>query len=120
MVLFIDKICQFLSCSKNDLILLLNNPIIKSQIENKFMGCLLKTTYKNKNNNYHYFNFFGLSIQDAKHQFAYNGFCQVSVRQHYYCRHRILLKHYSLPCVIEYTINSKTNYYPIELLEIFE
>ena len=120
MVLLIDKICQFLSCSKNNLIILLNNPIIKSQIENKFMGSLLKTNYKNKNNNYHYFNFSGLSKRDSKHQFAYNGFCQVTVLQHFYCRHRILVKYYSLPCVIEYTINSKANYYPIELLEILE
>ena len=37
-----------------------------------------------------------------------------------YVRHRIKLRNYNLPCVIESTTNGDTRFYPIELLEIVD
>ncbi|KAH7709373.1 hypothetical protein AAVH_23345 [Aphelenchoides avenae] len=36
----------------------------------------------------------------AKKLYAYQGFLGVTVQQHYYCRHRIYIKHADLPCIV--------------------
>ena len=58
-----------------------------------------------------------LSIQDANHLKAYNGFLGITVAQHFYVRHRIRLQHYDLHCFAEYTLEV-VHCFPLELLEL--
>jgi len=51
--------------------------------------------------------------QDLK---AYRGFMGITVRQHYYARHRIHLRYPLLPCVCVYGGNDHESYFPMEVL----
>lgn len=53
--------------------------------------------------------------QDLK---AYRGFMCITVRQHYYARHRIHLRYPLLPCVCVYGGNGHESYFPMEVLRI--
>lgn len=119
-MLLINEICNFFNCEIKDLEQILFNPTNRAKLLTKFYGVWLKTTYKNRTGRFHYFQFNGISLQDARHTKAYNNFLGVTVMQHMYVRHRIKLRNYNLPCVIESTSNGDTRFYPIELLEIVD
>ncbi|KAH7696666.1 hypothetical protein AAVH_36262, partial [Aphelenchoides avenae] len=48
---------------------------------------------------------------------AYNGHLGVTVRQHFYSRHRVELRHPYLPCVAVNGANGQNNFYPLEVIE---
>lgn len=58
------------------------------------------------------------SDDSAEALFAYEGFQKTTVNQHFFSRHRIILKHRYLPCVVEKHPNNHKQYFPLELLEI--
>ena len=116
----LSAFCKFFDCEIKDLQKFLSNPVNKSKLISKFQGTWLRTTYKNRAGVRHVFQFGGLTLLDAKHVKAYNNFLGVTVLQHYYSRHRIYLKLYNLPCVIENMPQGDVHYFPIELLEIVQ
>ena len=117
---FIAELCEFFKCEIKDLKKFLFCPFNRAKLCKKYRNTLLRTTYRNRCKNHHIFRFAGLSLQDTKHCKAYNSFLGVSVLQHFYARHRILVKNFNLPCVLEITPQGDSKYYPIELLEIYD
>ena len=116
-VLLIEIICKIFKCKKDELSEKLRCPFNREKLDSLFGELLLQTTYKNRQGLKHMLRYSALSIQDANHLKAYNGFLGVTVAQHFYIRHRIQLQHYDLPCVAEYT-RGGVHYFPLELLEL--
>jgi len=65
--------------------------------------------------------YFSLSTRTADTQYAYNGFMGITVSQHMYSRHRKILKHANLPCVMELKgVEGKhIDYWPLEVLDVY-
>ncbi|KAL3113254.1 hypothetical protein niasHT_018408 [Heterodera trifolii] len=59
-----------------------------------------------------------LSRHGANMMFAYRGFMGITVQQHLYVRHRIMLKYPQLPCVVQFGGNSHQDNFPLELLHV--
>ena len=111
-------VCKLLECEVENIHEYLFFPFNREKVDSLLKGLWLQTTYKNRQGSKHLFCYSGLSIQDAKHLKAYKGFLGITVAQHFYVRHRIRLRQYNLPCVIEYTSHGDAHYYPLELLEV--
>lgn len=63
--------------------------------------------------------FGGLTLLGANQLMAYEGHCdRMTVKQHYYGKHRIRLIYPKLPCVVIYGKNGHNRYYPLELLTL--
>lgn len=60
----------------------------------------------------------GLSSQSVETLLALNGYLRVTVRQYYYVRHAIRLRHPYLPAIIMFGGGTHRSYYPLELLEV--
>lgn len=114
----IDIFCALFDCQVDALADKLSCPFNREKADSMLKGSWVLTTHKNRHGSKHLFRIDGLSIQDAKHLKAYKGFLCVTIMQHFYVRHRIRLRHFNLPCVIENTCYGDFHYYPIELLEI--
>lgn len=59
-----------------------------------------------------------LTVMGADQCKAYEGKLGVTVRQHYYCRHRISLMYPSLPLIAVQVKNGHYKYLPAELVTI--
>ena len=116
-ILLLNVICKILGCNIDDITEYLFFPSNCERLESILKGLWIQTTYKNRQGSKHVLRYSALSIQDANHLKAYNGFLGVTVAQHFYIRHRIQLQHYDLPCVAEYT-RGGVHYFPLELLEL--
>lgn len=114
----INILCALFDCSVDELSEKLSCPFNREEADSTLRGLWVQTKYKNRRGSKHLFRIAGLSIQDSKHLKAYKGFLGITVVQHFYARHRIRIRHFNLPCVIENTCYGDFHYYPIELLEI--
>ncbi|KAL3071332.1 hypothetical protein niasHS_017189 [Heterodera schachtii] len=54
----------------------------------------------------------------ANQVFAYRGFLGITVQQHLYTRHRVMLKYPTLPCVVQFGGGHHRDIFPIELLRV--
>lgn len=54
----------------------------------------------------------------ASKLYAYQGFLGITVQQHYYARHRIYIKHPSLPCIVQVVGLGHEEYFPLELIRV--
>ena len=61
-------------------------------------------------------NFCRFSAKSADEQFAYCGYLNITVRQDYYAKYRIMLRRSDLPCVEEWTYDGQVTYFPLEVL----
>ena len=111
-------VAKILGCDICDVAEKLFFPSNRERLDAILKGIWLQTSYRNRQGSKHLLRFSGLSIQDAKHLKAYQGYLGISVTQHFYVRHRIRLRYHNLPCVIEYDCYGNANYYPLELLEL--
>lgn len=59
-----------------------------------------------------------LSAQSAQTLPAMGGYLAVTVRQYYYVRHGVRLRHPYLPCVIMHVGGGGRCYYPMEVLQV--
>lgn len=65
----------------------------------------------------------GITTQPAAFLPAYGNLprpLNISVAAHFYCRHKLRLKNFYLPCIIERIGKGNERYYPLELLEIVD
>lgn len=76
----------------------------------------LRTTHLGERN--HDVRFHHLTMHGASTLPAYSGFLRINVQQHFYARHRLLLRYHYLPCVAEETKRGHYNFYPLEVLSI--
>jgi hypothetical protein len=59
-----------------------------------------------------------LDVRGSSNIPAYNGHLGVTVRQHYFARHRIELRHPHLPCVAVTGANGQKEFFPLEVLKV--
>lgn len=57
-----------------------------------------------------------ISTQSADKLMAYEGYLNVTVRQHMYCCHRLVLNYAYLPCLATQVKDNHFRYYPMELV----
>ena len=103
---------------KNALQDYLNHPSAVNKVDERLKGCRLRTTYLTKTGERKEIKYGTISLKSAMEQHAYEGYLNVTVQQHYYCRHRIRLMYPRLKCVAEPGKSGHYKYYPLELLEI--
>ena len=96
-------ISNYLSCDRRELYEKLKNTSIHSKVVQHFEGRLLVTTYKNKEGKYKEFILKDVSYKGADEQYAYNGFMDITVKQHFFARHEIKLRFPYNLCAIEIT-----------------
>ena len=60
----------------------------------------------------------GLTYKGANHEFAYNGFQNTTVLQHFYSKHRIILEYPTVQCLIVPRGTSEVSKYPLELVRL--
>lgn len=76
----------------------------------------LKTKFLYTQHNNKFIRFKGLTSKlNATTAMAYNGYLNVTVQQHYYCKHRTKLEFPQLPLAVQCT-NGSRSFYPLELL----
>jgi hypothetical protein len=59
-----------------------------------------------------------LTCQAATTVFAFNGFMNITVPQYYYVKHKMILRHPYLPCVIVFGGGKHRSYFPLEVLAV--
>ena len=113
-------ISNYLSCDRRELYEKLKDTSIHSKVVRHFEGRLLVTTYKNKEGKYKEFILKDISYKGADEQYAYNGFMEMTVKQHFFARHEIKLRFPFNPCAIEITgkTNQHYNYFPLETVKL--
>ena len=113
-------ISNYLNCDRRELYEKLGDTSIHSKVVRHFEGRLLVTTYKNKEGKYKEFILKDVSYKGADEQYAYNGFMDMTVKQHFFARHEIKLRFPFNPCAIEITgkSNQHHNYFPLETVKL--
>ena len=114
----IDELTKLFKCEKNALQDYLNHPASINKVDEHLKGLRLRTTYFSRTGERKEIKYATISLKSAMEQHAYEGYLNVSVQQHFYCRHRIRLMYPRLKCVVEYQKSGHYKYYPLELLEI--
>lgn len=80
-------------------------------------GATLRTLHLKERNKQVLFG--NLTEHGANRLMAYEGYCDgMTVKQHFYGRHRIRLVFPKLPCVVVYGNNGHNSYYPLEVLTL--
>jgi len=119
MVVLTDALASLFKCEVNALQEHLNHPLAVNKVDAFMKDKRLRTTYLNRYGTKKEVKYTKLSLKSATQQEAYEGYLGISVRVHFYCRHRIRLLFPSLKCVSELNQKGNAKHYPIELLEIF-
>lgn len=115
MVTAVDALCVLLDCEPRDLFFQLRKPALRVRAIRFLSEQLLQYERKGERK---FVTSSGLSAEPANKLFAYQGFLNVSVEQHFYCKHRIRLVHPELLCLVEHTGNGHHNYYPLEMIHV--
>ena len=134
----INILAKEFKCTGNFLQEKINHPMAMTKIMKITTGKKMQTTYMDRNGKKKIVKCARLSIQTASELPAYEGYLGsksvlsllyiyyinikflVTVRQHYYCRHRIRLVYPHMKCIVEEHNKGHQKYYPIELLELVE
>ena len=84
----IKEISKLLGCKEAALQEKLNHPLIFEKVNNFLEGKRTKNSYKDRNGEYHEFQFGRISQKSSLEQHAYGGFLGVNLAQHFYCKFR--------------------------------
>ena len=120
MTVLIEALANLFKCDVNALQEHLNHPLAINKIDEFMKDKRLRTTYFDKHGAKKEVKYSKMSLKAASQQEAYEGYLGISVRVHFYCRHRIRLLYPGLKCVSDLGKNGHAKHYPVELLEIFE
>jgi hypothetical protein len=114
MMTVVEALCILFQCNPQELLKIINIPERRKEAENflarKTLICGYGPAKKIKCD--------AIAIQPSRRQPAYNGYLNLTVMQHFYAKHRILLKYPELPCIIENGGNKHKSFYPMESIEI--
>jgi hypothetical protein len=116
----IDYLCAQFRCKPKRLREILNHPMLANKVAQLLRGKVCRTLHLREGNN-RSFKFGDLSSLGADKMVAYEGYCDgLTVKQHFYARHRIRLLYPLLPCAINYHANGPghNSYYPLEVLTL--
>jgi hypothetical protein len=107
---------QVFKCSISRLGEKLVHPLLHAEANAYLAGKWVRTLYLRDGNRL--LKVGGLTQMGADRLVAYEGYLSVTVRQHFYSRHRIRLLFPRLPCVVIYGPGGHNSYYPLELLTL--
>jgi hypothetical protein len=114
----LDYLCCRHSCSIQELqILLFFIGSRRRIIEDLRRNCDIKTVHLKEQNNM-IIPCDDLTCQSATTVFSFNGFMNITVPQYYYVKHKLILRHPYLPCVIVFGGGKHRSYFPIEVLAV--
>lgn len=110
---FLDRLCVLLQSAPSKLADAMADVENFPKIYAELSKCRLKTTHLKENR---YVSLGAVSFQGADRQYAYRGYLGVTVQQHMYSKHRLMLRYPSLPCIEEHANAGHINYFPVECL----
>lgn len=116
MLSLVEILSAHLQCCPHELAGRLQNPEVIKRAKSFLRGKKLQTTHLGVRNKHVMFG--NISRKDVTQVKAYRGFLGVTVVQHYYCRHRFLLRYQTLPCIMMYHRNGSISYFPFEVLTL--
>lgn len=109
----IDILCEYNHCTPHSLPQILKR---KKRQNLKFLSDYILITNHLRHNRI--ISPDNITFVGADCLFAYRGFMGITVAQHLYSRHRIILKYPTFPCIVMYGSNGHRSYFPLELLQI--
>ena len=115
----IDHLCRQFQCNLQQLQLLLFNIDARRRIIAHLReGFELRTSHLRPATLNIPLNCDDFSCQTATNVFAFNGFLNITVRQYYFCKHKLSLRHPYLPCLIVFGGGKHRSYYPLEVVAV--
>jgi hypothetical protein len=108
---------ELFHCPINRLEERLAHPMLQAKANAYLAGKWVRTLYLRDRRN-KLLKVGGLTQMGADRLVAYEGYLSVTVRQHFYSRHKIRLLYPLLPCVVVYGKLGHNSYYPLELLTL--
>ncbi len=114
----IDLLCAYFNCKHSRLGEILKHPKQVRKATLLLRGKKCRTLHLRNNRIIKFGDFSSLG---ADKMVAYEGYCdRLTVKQHFYARHRIALLYPRLPCAIYYHANGPghNSYYPLEVLSL--
>lgn len=112
----VSALCELLQCHDFELEDELKDENVRRRVESFLKTKRLFTNYKAKKA----IVFKGITNKlNAATAMAYNGYLNITIQQHYYCRHRIKLEFPHLPLAVQYTHHMRS-FFPLEVLDIHD
>lgn len=113
----ITVLCRLFKCKPGRLRGILGDPLNRKKAEKHLRKSTLYTTHLKDGRNFKVR--FGMLTRKSSHRLmAYNGFLQITVRQHMYARHRLNLRWPDLPCICMFGPKRHRDYFPLEVLSV--
>jgi hypothetical protein len=115
----VDSLAAVLQCPREELYAKLHEGKIREQAIAFLKLVRLETTHLHEANKR--VKFFGLTYSGSRNLMAFRGFMQITVAQYFYARHKIILTHSDMPCLIHMPSGSRPahiEYFPLELLRV--
>ncbi|KAH7696406.1 hypothetical protein AAVH_36519 [Aphelenchoides avenae] len=113
----ITALCRYFACKPRELHHKLKDPFHRWLAVQILRTKKLRTTHLEEGRNYRV-RFGMLTRKNSRQLMAYGGFLRITVKQHFYARHRHYLRHANLPCVCMFGRNNSRTLVPLELLSI--
>uniref|UniRef100_A0A914HPL7 PAZ domain-containing protein n=1 Tax=Globodera rostochiensis TaxID=31243 RepID=A0A914HPL7_GLORO len=115
----LDYLCTFNDCSLKELQVLFHSVQARQRMVTHLQhNCLLRTGHLKPPERNVGLHCHDLSAQNANRTFACGGYLELTVRQYYFAKHGLKLKHPYLPCMIEFGGGAHASYYPLELVHV--
>ncbi|KAI3421772.1 hypothetical protein GPALN_012315 [Globodera pallida] len=115
----LDYLCTFNDCSLKELQVLFHSVQARQRMVAHLQhNCHLRTAHLKPPERNVGLHCHDLSAQNANRTFACGGYLELTVRQYYFAKHGLKLKHPYLPCMIEFGGGAHASYYPLELVHV--
>ena len=108
-----ERLCYLLDCPASKLAHALTDVDNYQKVLEDLSRSRLQTTHLRHNR---VVKFSGLSLSGADTEYAYCGYLGVTVQQHMFSRHNVVLRLADVPCVEERGNRKHVDYWPIECL----
>uniref|UniRef100_A0A183BNZ9 PAZ domain-containing protein n=1 Tax=Globodera pallida TaxID=36090 RepID=A0A183BNZ9_GLOPA len=115
----LDYLCAFNGCSLKELQVLFHSVQARHRmVAHLQQKCRLRTAHLKPPERNLWLHCHDLSAQNANRTFACSGYLELTVRQYYFAKHGLKLRHPYLPCLIEFGGGVHASYYPLEVVHV--
>jgi len=112
----LDYLMQQYCCSMTELQIHFTNVIHRQHMRTMLRSLEIRTVHmKPKERNFRV-RCDDFSAQNANYVQAHGGYLGITVRQYYFSKHRLRLRHSYMPCLIEHGGRDHQSYFPLEIL----
>jgi hypothetical protein len=84
----LKELARLFNCAESMLHERLNHPQYLEMANKCLEGRRVRTSYKNRNDEYNEFHFGRITLKSSLEQYAYEGYLGVNLAQHFYCKYR--------------------------------